>query len=373
MRAKNDRLAELTLNAQQFVNDVAHEFRTPLAVIKEFAAIIADGIGGDVTSTQRGFLEFINGATVDLAHLVDDFLDTGKLRSGTLRVSRRGCSPVAILDETWPILESRAKTKGVTLVREVCDEVPQVFADPEKAGRTLVNLVTNAIKFSDEQGRVVIRVAPEPDAVRVSVIDEGPGLSEKDVADLFERFRQGPSARRISEKGFGLGLSIVKDLVGVNLGTVHIASVPGEGSEFSFTLPLDNHRSIVSAVVGLASQRDRAAPITGLIVACESGDASTEERMRWLEDVTYCTDVLLPIGDGSSILLIGQTSESHNWIKRLEAELAGDCERFPRMADEHIRFRRIGVWSVNEAESELVAAAAALQGGVPRVELGSHR
>lgn len=372
LRAKNDRLAELTLNAQQFVSDVAHEFRTPLAVIKEFAAIISDGIGGEVTGSQQEYLNFISGATVDLANLVDDFLDTGKLRSGTLRVSRRGVQPVAILDESWAILESRAKTKGVQLVRELENDLPEVFVDPEKAARTLINLVTNAIKFSNEQGRVTVRVSKDGAAVRFSVLDQGPGLSETDVADLFDRFHQGAHAKRISEKGFGLGLSIVRDLVGVNLGEVRIESTPGSGSEFSFTAPRNDLHTVIAACVHLASQREPDASMACLVARFAEGDGSIEKQMRCLEDVTYCTDVLLPLGDSGEVLLIGKTAESHSWISRLERELGGEEARSQAPTPGAVRFRRIGAWPVKEAEAELTAAVAALQGDAQRAPLGSH-
>lgn len=371
LRAKNDRLAELTQNAQQFVNDVAHEFRTPLAAIKEFASIIADGIGGSVTATQSEYLGHIQGAAVDLAHLVDDFLDTGKLRSGTLRVSRRPCTPAEVLDAAWPVLESRAGVKGVRLVRDAPDELPEIFVDAEKVSRSLVNLATNAIKFSNEQGKVTVRVEPEPGRVRFSVIDEGPGLSETEVSDLFERFHQGPGAQRIAEKGFGLGLSIVKDLVAVNLGLVDIDSVPGEGSRFSFTVPRKDLREVLDAYLAFAGRRNETSSVACIIASFEPGGRTVTQRLARLEDVTYCTDLLLPMPGTDEIMLLGQTPRSREWADRLERDLAAG--EVPPQTSERVHLRRVGVWSLDEADVVLNEMLSITQGGAEGVHLSTHR
>jgi signal transduction histidine kinase len=320
LEKQNAALKDLTETAMRFTDDVAHEFRTPLTVVSEFASLMSDGIGGDVTEKQSEYLHFINDASKDLSGLVDDFLDSSKLRARTLRVDRRAHPVSAVLDSIWPMLDARAKRMGVGLRRVEEPLTPMVFADAEKIGRAVLNLAMNALKFSREGKEVRIECGPsDKGMVRIAVVDQGPGLTEQEIAALFERFRQTDSGRRAGAKGFGLGLSIVQDLVSLNLGQMFVTSTPGEGSTFGFELPSDDPEAVIDMLLAREHDKDFKESIGILRVGATRG-ALDEAARTALASVSYPLDVQLPLPDGN-LLLVGTTRNVHRWRDRLLAEI----------------------------------------------------
>jgi signal transduction histidine kinase len=236
---RNKRLAKLYRTAHKFVDNVSHEFRTPLTVIKEYVSIIKDGIVGGVSDEQRQMLAVVEDRADDLNTMVDDMLDVSKLEAGLLGVYRKRCQAADIVAHVRPALERKASTKGVDLEWNVEDGLAPVYCDAEKVGRVLINLSINAIKFCGQPGhvRVSCHRCPGAAGVELSVTDNGPGISEENQQAIFRRFKQLSESVRSSTKGFGLGLSIAKELAGANLGEIRVDSQPGCGSTFSFTLP----------------------------------------------------------------------------------------------------------------------------------------
>lgn len=236
---KNERLGQLYNLAQQFVENVSHEFRTPLTVVREFTSIVRDGLDGPVTPKQAEHLEKVLHRTDDLALMVDDMLDISKLEAGLLGVWRRPGRVDEMIDTVRGLVKGRADSKRITLSTAAGIDLPAVYCDEEKARRVILNLAVNAIKFTPEGGTVDIwATADEQDhEITIGVTDTGPGLSQENLAIVFERFRQVDHGLQSSTKGFGLGLSIAKELVALNLGRMDVKSAVGKGSSFSFTLP----------------------------------------------------------------------------------------------------------------------------------------
>jgi signal transduction histidine kinase len=246
LRAKNQRLAELYDTAQQFVDNVSHEFRTPLTVIREFTSIIRDGCDGPVTPKQIEHLDKVLHRTDDLALMVDDMLDISKLEAGLLGVWRRPCRVADLVANVLGQLKKRAESKAIRLSTEIPSELPEVFCDEEKAQRVLINLAVNAIKFTPDGGHVAIWARTDGDDTEIilGVTDSGPGICPDNLEIIFERFRQLETNLRSSTKGFGLGLNIAKELVSLNLGQMQVQSQLGKGSTFSFTLPANDRISV---------------------------------------------------------------------------------------------------------------------------------
>jgi hypothetical protein len=246
LHVKNVRLAALYDTAQQFVDNVSHEFRTPLTVIREFTSIVRDGCDGPVTAKQIEHLDKVLNRTDDLATMVDDMLDISNLESGRLGVWRRPYRANEIIANAIGSLEKRAASKNIVLTSQLASDLPQVFCDEEKAQRVLINLAVNAIKFTPEGGHVEIwaRLSEDGAEIVVGVTDSGPGISPENLEIVFQRFKQLETNLRASTKGFGLGLNIAKELVNLNLGQMNVESQIGKGSTFSFTLPC-NDRTIV--------------------------------------------------------------------------------------------------------------------------------
>lgn len=331
---QNVELSRMADRAHRVVDDVSHEFRTPLAVIKEFASIIRDGIAGPVSDDQARYLEIMSGAVVDLNHMVEDLLDSSKLRAGILRVERQGHSVADIFEAVRPTLERKASSRSIRIVEEIADGLDRVFADEEKVRRVITNLMTNAIKFSPEGGQIVLSAGsgPRQGEISVSVTDRGPGLSAEEIAQIFGRFQQTDSGRDVTAKGFGLGLSIAHELTGLNLGRISVLSRKGAGSTFSFTLPACDTGSVLSHYFESLSAIERPGPTLALLRATTDAGADPDEPGAFLASMTYATDLVLP-GDGPggrepqggqprSWWVLGCTDSIGGWIDRILAARA---------------------------------------------------
>ena len=166
LEEKNLRLSQLCDTAQQFVENVSHEFRTPLTVIREFTSIIRDGLDGPVTAKQEEHLNKVLHRTDDLALMVDDMLDISKLEAGLLSVWRRKCHANELIENVVGLLKGRAASKKVKLSVTLPHALPDVFCDDEKARRVIMNLAVNAIKFAPEGGSVDVWARPTDDQHR---------------------------------------------------------------------------------------------------------------------------------------------------------------------------------------------------------------
>jgi len=355
LERNNIRLAELMNTAHRFVEDVAHEFRTPLAVIKEFASILADGLGGDVSEQQLDYLAFIIDSSRELASLIDDFLDTSKLQSCSLRVERRECDLAQMFENSRRILESRAMLKDVTIECDIPEGLPHVYADEEKARRSLVNLVVNAIKFSPQRSAVSIRAAHEGDYVRVSVTDHGPGLDEDAVKTLFERFAQAGAGRRSDIKGFGLGLNIVRELTALNLGDAHVESVLDEGSTFSFTMPVNERSAILGAFLRRLRAFDPNAHLCAMSVKREADTQSIQELRSDLAGLTQSMDLVLPAPNDACLIVVGESNRPDEWKERLVSVDEQHRSRALGPDPGPLAIRLLGQWPVRAATEPLEA------------------
>jgi signal transduction histidine kinase len=262
---KNRRLARLNKTAHRFVDNVSHEFRTPLTVIMEYAALLREGVVGQVNEQQREMLNILGDRADDMNTMVDDMLDISKLETGMLCTWRKNCRVADILERVRPSLERKAIVKNVSLEIRPCGELPAVYCDPEKIGRVIINLCVNAIKFCGRPGHV--RLWAETDDasqdVVVGVSDDGPGINPSDLAVIFKRFKQLNSNPRGGTKGFGLGLNIAKELVDLNFGQMRVESELGKGSSFSFTIPHAGPINVIRRYLGrIHDLRERSASVS---------------------------------------------------------------------------------------------------------------
>jgi signal transduction histidine kinase len=177
--------------------------------------------------------------TQNLIELVNDLLDAAKLESGSLQLEFASTDLRALVHEICEPLEPLAREKGITLAEELPAELPlMVRADRAKLRRVIVNLLSNALKFTPKGGRVSVRVEQFEERMRVSVADTGVGIAAEDIPLLFDKYEQARHRATRGEKGTGLGLYITRQLVELHGGEIHVESEVGRGSTFSFTLPL---------------------------------------------------------------------------------------------------------------------------------------
>ncbi|MFK7884353.1 MAG: ATP-binding protein [Phycisphaerales bacterium] len=354
LERQNHRLQDITATAHQFVDDVAHEFRTPLAVIREFASIISDGIGGDVTDKQSQYLAYIVDATRDLSILIDDFLDSSKLRANSLRVERVGCMPKELFEPIVPLLETRAAIKNIEIEWSYAEDLPSVYVDIDKARRSLINLVVNAVKFSPESS--VIRIAVEMSGfseISVSVHDQGPGLAPDAVEAMFKRFQQASNGKYCEAKGFGLGLSIVKQLVAINFGEVRIKSVLGEGSDFTFTLLVNSPDAIVQGLAKSLIQDDSKRSIGAIRIRPIDDKLTVERLVKLIGSVCQPHDIVIESPEGDGVLAIGSTDNPDYWRDRLLAIQHGESVGALPLDTGGIRVEVLGRWPIQSASAPL--------------------
>jgi len=236
---KNAALERANQLKSQFLANVTHELRTPLHSIISYGALILEGfLDGELTTEQEEHIQFMVRRAEDLSHLVDDMLDLSKIEADRIEVKPEPLELGACLAEVVSQLKPLANTKELYLHLKMEEGLPMALADSHRVRQVAINLVSNALKFT-EKGGVTIRCSPVANAnmLRVSVSDTGIGISPAALGYIFEAFRQadGSTTRRFG--GTGLGLTIAKKLIELQGGEMAVESVPGEGSTFSFTLP----------------------------------------------------------------------------------------------------------------------------------------
>ncbi|MEX2208409.1 MAG: ATP-binding protein [Myxococcota bacterium] len=225
---------------RDFVANASHEIKTPLTAIRGFAETL---LGSELpASDARSYLEIILKHSERLSRLVEDLLELSRLESGKFTLEPEPLDVGVLAAKLCRELEPRLRERGVS-VRIAAEGAPRAFADASAVEQILQNLLDNAIKYSDSDREIEVRVRVEGDDVRIDVADQGLGIPEADRARIFERFYRVDRGRSREQGGTGLGLSIVKHLVQASGGEVWVESTPGVGSTFSFTLPSNFTRS----------------------------------------------------------------------------------------------------------------------------------
>jgi signal transduction histidine kinase len=236
--AKNKLQKALNIKTE-FTSMVSHELRTPLTAIKEGIALIADGTSGPVNPEQKEFLDIAKRNVDRLARLINDVLDFQKLEAGIVSFNMQENNVNDILTEVKSAMAPLIKERGLELVVNLCDSLPNVKCDKDKIIQVVTNIVNNAIKFT-QKGSIEITSSTKtkfPDMVQVCVKDTGPGISAEDMLQLFQKYTQfGKMTDR--KGGSGLGLAISRDIIKAHKGEIWAESELGKGSKFYFELPI---------------------------------------------------------------------------------------------------------------------------------------
>ncbi|WP_437725175.1 ATP-binding protein [Sorangium sp. So ce861] len=248
-----ERLKELDRLKSNFLATVSHELRTPLTSIMGYSEMLAEGIGGPLTGEQREFIDTIRSKSEQLLGLIMSLLDLSKLESGTLIVHRTEVAVGPVLVEAASTMAPAASKKGVELRIHAESDLPPVLGDSDRLRQVFVNLVENAVKFTESGGEVqlvaravsedtddlpgLVLVAPLQQAVEIRVVDTGIGIPPGERLKVFDPFYQIDQSSTREHGGTGLGLSIVKRLVEAHSGTVRIEPNEPRGTVFVVKLP----------------------------------------------------------------------------------------------------------------------------------------
>jgi signal transduction histidine kinase len=239
MAESNLALYESNRLKNEFLANVSHELRTPLNSILGFAELLRDNpaAGSDPKATR--YIQNILTSGKNLLELINDLLDLAKIEAGRMEVRAEPLSLSDLFEGLTSILKPLTEQKHLTLESHVATDVPILHTDPAKLQQVLYNFLSNAIKFSPDAGRIDLAATRESDAsVRISVVDQGPGIAPDKQSIIFEKFRQLDASVTRQHSGTGLGLSISKELTTLLGGTIGVTSTPGHGATFFVTLPL---------------------------------------------------------------------------------------------------------------------------------------
>jgi signal transduction histidine kinase len=272
----------------EFLSHVSHELRSPLTAVHQFVTILLDGVAGALAPKQRQYLEIVMRNITQLDSMINDLLDVTRVQSGKLIMELQCISVADAIDYVVNTLQGAANAKGILLDSEFEPGLPMVCADPTRIRQILVVLVDNAIKFTPTGGAVTVKartLEDDPSFLVLEVADSGCGISPDLIERIFERLFQAPDPAWAGRKGLGLGLYICKELVTRQGGRIWANSVLGQGTVFSFALPIFS----LSNLIAPALLQDIHAGYSITLVTTELGSST-----GWLSHevrAEYCNGV----------------------------------------------------------------------------------
>lgn len=320
---KNEKLEKLYATSQEIVDNVSHDLRTPLTVIKDYVAIIRDGLVGDVNEEQAGMLSKILGRADDLNGMVDDLLDKSKLEAGLLHLSRRTINLDSIIQRVHMLVSNRADTKQVNLHLEAADGEVEVYCDAEKITRVITNLATNAIKFVPQGGNVRIRtmLSTNGEDALVEVVDDGPGIEPAELKRIFGRFEQATHNGTKQSSGVGLGLNIAQKLAALNFGSIDVDSEVGQGTVFRLSLPLPDPACIATRMAESRTSGVGPVCLLALDIPGIQDQRQSDDFERFICGSFRAEDLLFrQTNDRWLLLFSGNQQDAKLWMERTESD-----------------------------------------------------
>ncbi|MDP8208606.1 MAG: PAS domain S-box protein, partial [Candidatus Electryonea clarkiae] len=235
----NSKLREADIHKTQFLSSMSHELRTPLNAILGFSDLLDRQYYGPLNEKQTSYVEKIDQSGKHLLELINDLLDISKIDAGAVVLDLMRCNPTEIIDSSLAMMKMIFKSKSLNVIVHHIPEPVLVSADLRRAKQILLNLVTNAAKFTPEKGKIEIRVSKvDENIAKFEVSDSGLGVESTDIEKIFLEFHQSDRVRDEQLGGTGIGLALAKRLVELHGGEIGAESEVGKGSTFWFTLPL---------------------------------------------------------------------------------------------------------------------------------------
>ena len=311
-------IRELDRIKSQFLANMSHELRTPLNSIIGFSRVILKGIDGPISDQQQQDLNAIYNSGQHLLGLINDILDLSKIEAGKMDLSVEEMSMSDTINSVMSTAAGLVKDKSVKLKHDVPPDLPTIRADPMRIRQVLINLISNAAKFTDE-GSITVTAEPHISPtgyseVMISVTDTGPGISQEDQAKLFQAFSQVDSSPTRRTGGTGLGLSISQRLVDMHNGRIGVRSAVGKGSTFFFTVP-QFHQPANEATPGqgkvilcidddqqVIGLYDRYLKPQGYQVVPVTNPATARDTIKRMKPYAVTLDIMMPGIDGWSLL-----------------------------------------------------------------------
>jgi signal transduction histidine kinase len=359
----------------QFLSHVSHELRTPLTCIHQYVTLLLDGLAGPVTPEQGDHLKTVLKSVNQLHAMIRDLLEATRAESGKMRIEPRCIAVVELMQQAIAMMRPSAEEKHIGLEIAVDQRIPLLHADPDRVLEVLINLIDNGIKFTPSEGSVVVKAClaeTDPNFVYFSVTDTGRGISPDAKTLVFERLYQDPDAVDNNRSGLGLGLFICREIVRLHEGKISVSSEPGQGSTFTFTLPIYSLSKLLFPVV---TYQNSLRP-SFVLVRVDLAPLTNPPRGNWqevtqqcLETLRHCVyldkDLVLPPmgspGPEETFFVVASTD-----MERVEIMTTRIREQLGRIADLH----RKGTLAVTAEPIEL-GPAEAVAGESSSAELSS--
>ena len=237
--AANAKLRELDLLKSRFLSVATHELRTPLSVILGYNSMLAESLGDRLSEEERTTFSESVAACKRLIRLVNSMLDLNQIQSGKMQMEFARQDLRQVVSGVVALMQSDARRRQIHLALELPARLPRLLLDAERIQQVLINLIGNGLKFTPAGGHIKVAVRQRDSMLEVSVCDTGIGISPTDREYIFDEFSQvSRQAQHRQREGSGLGLAIAKRIIEAHEGSITVASTPGKGSTFRFTLPL---------------------------------------------------------------------------------------------------------------------------------------
>ena len=227
---------ELDLAKTNFLATISHELKTPLSSIKMGTQLLNDNRVGELNAEQKQIIQSINEQANRLTNITGELLDMAQIETGNIHLEKNKVNAAAIIQYAIDATEILAEQKKIKIETSVQENLPEFSADEDKTDWVLINLITNAIRYSDEDNRVIISAESAGAVVKFSVKDFGKGIRPEDQSKIFDKYFKANGAH--NNEGTGLGLAISKEFITAQGGIIYFESEPMKGSTFSFELPL---------------------------------------------------------------------------------------------------------------------------------------
>ena len=234
---KSRELATASRHKSEFLANMSHELRTPLNAIIGFSEVLSERMFGEINEKQAEYLDDILESGRHLLSLINDILDLSKIEAGRMELEATDFDLPSAIESTLMLVRERAHRRGITLARNIDERLAMIRGDERKVKQVLLNLLSNALKFTPEGGQIGVQAELRDGAAEISVTDTGVGIAPEDQETVFEEFRQvGMASKKV--EGTGLGLAISRKFIELHGGKIWVKSQVGAGSTFAFTLPL---------------------------------------------------------------------------------------------------------------------------------------
>ena len=336
-----------------FLSQVAHELRTPLTALSHFVTLVADGLAGELNPEQQEYLSIAGRNAKQLAALISDLTDTGRLKAEKLTLAQEMLDVGDLCRDAAESMRPSAQEKGIDLVVSVEPTLPRVYADPLRTKQILVNLLDNAIRHGPERAPVAVAAAMDDGDARfvtVTVIDRGHFLTPEAATRIFDQLVQEPGSTA-SRKGLGLGLYIAREIVDRHGGTIWVDTSRSDATAFRFTLPTSPYGALPASVC----ERYRASPggVNVVIVDFPGTEAAPSEGSLQAEHILarsiidaciiQTRDIVVPVtsADPRSIVIILPLADEAG-TQVVAARIEGELRASPELRQLSVR-ARVGI------------------------------